>query len=80
METRQLRAEGVDLRTFAVTRRSLIAFTVFTAALWILAAVLSVAGEPALPLLPILCSVWLAVQIRSHRAQLHSEIGSGTKL
>jgi hypothetical protein len=49
------------------TRRSLVAFGIFTVLFWALAVwAVSFTGEFVFPLLPILCTVWLVVRIRRY--------------
>jgi hypothetical protein len=70
LETRQLRAEGIDLPSYPVTRKSLISVAVITGFLWIAVAVLIFIGKPVFPLLPIATTVWLAFQARRWRTRL----------
>jgi hypothetical protein len=67
-ETQRLRAEGIDLPSYPVTRKSLITLGIITGLLWALVVVLVAIGRPVIPLLPIACTVWLAVQLRRWRA------------
>ncbi|WP_143111461.1 hypothetical protein [Arthrobacter sp. ov118] len=67
-ETQRLRDEGIDLPSYPVTRKSLISVGIITGLLWALVVVLVAIGRPVIPLLPIACTVWLAVQFRRWRA------------
>ena len=60
LETRELRAEGIDLPSYPVTRKTLVTTTVITGIAWIAFAVFAVAGDPLSLVLPIACTVWLA--------------------
>lgn len=70
-ETSALRAEGVDLPSYTVTRKTLISFSVLTCLLWIVFAVLAFFGKYYVPLAPIACTVWLAVMVRRWRTMPH---------
>lgn len=67
-EARDLRAEGVDVPSYTVTRKTLLFFAAITCALWIAFAVLAFYGEPVFPLVPIAASAWLIFQVRRWRA------------
>jgi hypothetical protein len=71
VETRKLRAEGIVLPSYPVTRKSLISFAVITAILWVVFAFLVAAGRPTFPLLPIVGTIWLAYQLLRLRSQPH---------
>ena len=62
IETRQLRAEGIDLPSYPVTRKTLIFTAAITAILWIIFAFLVANDRPTFPLLPIVGTVWLGYQ------------------
>lgn len=53
LETRQLRAEGIDLPGYPATRKTLITNAVLAGFLWALFAVTVASGQPVFPLLPI---------------------------
>jgi hypothetical protein len=63
IETRKLRAEGIVLPSYPITRKSLISTAVITAILWGLFAFLVATGRPTFPLLPIVATIWLAYQV-----------------
>jgi hypothetical protein len=67
-ETRSLRAEGIDLPAFAVTRKAVIYLAITTCVLWFAFAVLTVAGAFAFPLVPIALTIMLVVQARQWRS------------
>jgi len=71
VETRKLRAEGIVLPSYPVTRKSLISLAVITAILWVVFAFLVAAGRPTFPLLPIVGTIWLAYQLLRLRSQPH---------
>src|SRR4051812_45933808 len=56
-ETRDLRAEGIDLPAFAVTRKAVIGSAIITGLLWLAFALLAIAGELTFPLVPIALTV-----------------------
>lgn len=62
VETRQLRAEGIELPSYPVTRKSLISAAVITGALWVIYGVAVVMNQDqfVFPLLPIAGTIWLA--------------------
>jgi MFS family permease len=66
-EARQLRAEGIELPSYPVTRKSLISVGVLTGVLWIAFAVVALSGRPVFPLVPIACTAWLVFQVRRWR-------------
>jgi hypothetical protein len=66
-ETRALRAEGVDVPTYTVTRKTLISFSVLTCVLWIVFAVVAFLGKWYVPMAPIACIAWLVVMVRRWR-------------
>ena len=68
VENRQLRAEGIDLPSTPVTRKSLISLGIMTGSLWALFVVLVAIGRPVVPLLAVGCTVWLVLQIRRWKA------------
>ena len=63
-ETRALRADGVDVPAYAVTRQSVVSTAIITGLLWISFAALAFGGEFVFPFVPIACTVWLAVQFQ----------------
>ncbi|KNC20468.1 hypothetical protein AC792_00495 [Arthrobacter sp. RIT-PI-e] len=69
-ELNALRRSGEEPLPQIPTRRSLIAFGVFTVAFWALVIWATASGSSfVIPLLPILCTIWLIVSIRRyHRA------------
>jgi hypothetical protein len=69
VETHQLRAEGIELPSYPVTRKSLISAAVITVVLWIIfgVAVAMNQDEFVFPLLPIAGTAWLAFQVRRWR-------------
>jgi hypothetical protein len=67
-ETRVLRAEGIDLPAFAVTRKAITNLAIVTGLLWFAFAALTFAGEPAFPLVPIAMTIMLAIQARQWRS------------
>lgn len=67
LEARQLRAEGIELPSYPVTRKSLITLTIITGVLWIAFAVLVFSGRPVFPLVPIAGTAWLVFQGRRWR-------------
>jgi len=67
-ETRALRAEGVDMPAFVITRKAVIVLAVFTGALWVVFAALTFFGAFAVPLVPIAWSLVLAFQARQWRS------------
>jgi hypothetical protein len=68
LETRQLRAEGIDLPGFPATRKTVITNAVLAGFLWALFAVTVAIGVPVFPLLPVAATIWLAYLIRRWRA------------
>jgi hypothetical protein len=66
-ETRTLRAEGVHVPTYTVTRKTLISFSVLTCVLWIAFVVVAFFGKSYVPLAPIACTIWLVVMVRRWR-------------
>ncbi len=69
-ETARLRAEGVDVPSYAAyptSRKALVSIAVITGVLWIIFAISASFGELFFPLVPISCTVWLAIQIRRWR-------------
>jgi hypothetical protein len=66
-ETRALRAEGVDVPTYTVTRKTLISFSVLTCVLWIVFAIVAFLGKSYNPLAPMACTVWLVIMVRRWR-------------
>lgn len=67
-ETRALRAEGVDLPAFAVTRKAVIFLAIITGVLWCVFAGLAFAGQFVFPLVPIAMTIMLAFQARQWRS------------
>jgi hypothetical protein len=67
-ETRELRAEGIDMPGFVITRKALIVLCVITGGLWIVSAALAFLGEFAFPLVPIAWTVLLAFQVRKWKS------------
>ncbi|WP_306911017.1 hypothetical protein [Arthrobacter sp. B3I9] len=67
-ETRALRAEGIDLPAFAVTRKAGIYLAITTGLLWFAFAALAVAGQFTFPLVPIAMTLMLAFQARQWKA------------
>lgn len=67
-ETRALRAEGIDLPAFAVTRKAVIFLAIITGLLWFSFAMLAFAGQFAFPLVPIAMTIMLAIQARQWRS------------
>jgi hypothetical protein len=63
IETRKLRAEGIVLPSYPVTRKSLISSAVITAILWVIFAFLVATGRPTFPVLPIIGTIWLTYQL-----------------
>ena len=65
LETRQLRAEGIEMPSHPVTRKSLISAAVITAVLWIINGVAVAMNQDqfVFPLLPIAATAWLAFQV-----------------
>lgn len=76
IEARQLRAEGIVLPSYPVTRKSLISIAVITAVLWVVFAFLVATGRPTFPLLPIVGTIWLVYQL----LRLRAGEGSGVEL
>lgn len=70
-ETRALRAEGVDMPGFVITRKALIVLSVITGLLWVVFVVLAFLGEVASLLVPIAWTVLLAFQVRQWRSLPH---------
>lgn len=66
-EARQLRAEGIELPSYPVTRKSLISMGVLTGVLWIAFAVVAFSGRPVFPLVAIAATAWLVFQIQRWR-------------
>ncbi|MET1156397.1 hypothetical protein [Arthrobacter sp.] len=58
-ETRALRAEGIDLPAFAVTREAVISGAIITGLLWFAFACLAFSGQLTFPLVPIVLTVML---------------------
>ncbi|MFC9352855.1 MULTISPECIES: hypothetical protein [Terrabacteria group] len=58
-ETRQLRAEGIDLPSYPVSRKSLVTNAVITGVAWVGFAVFAAAGQPPAVVLPVACTGWL---------------------
>lgn len=71
VETRQLRAEGIELPSYPVTRKSLISAAVITGALWVIYGVAVVMNQDqfVFPLLPIAGTIWLAFQVHHWRTR-----------
>ena len=67
-ETRALRAEGIDLPAFAVTRKAVVSCAIITGLLWFAFAGLVFAGQLAFPLVPIAMTIMLVFQARSWRS------------
>lgn len=67
LETRQLRAEGIELPSYPVTRKSLISAAVIAGVLWIIFGIAISKGQLVLPLLSIACTVWLVFLVRRWR-------------
>lgn len=67
LETRQLRAEGIELPSYPVTRKSLISAAVITGVLWIIFGIAISTGQLVFPLLPIAGTAWLAFQVHRWR-------------
>jgi hypothetical protein len=67
-ETRALRAEGVDMPAFVMTRKALTVLSIITGVLWVVFAVLAFLGESVFPLVPIAWTVFLAFQARQWRS------------
>lgn len=70
-ETRALRAEGVDLPAFVMTRKALIVFSVIAGLQWVAFAVLVFLYEFAFPLVPIAWTILLAFQGRQWSSLPH---------
>lgn len=68
LETRQLRAEGIDLPRYPATTKTVITNAVLAGFLWALFAVTVAIGQPVFPLLPIAATIWLAYLIRPWKA------------
>ncbi|TSE15042.1 hypothetical protein B1A87_003040 [Arthrobacter sp. KBS0703] len=68
LETRQLRAEGITLPSYPVTRKTLISNAVITGILWALFAVLVIIGQPVFPLLAVASTIWLLYLLLRWRA------------
>lgn len=68
LEARQLRAEGINLPSYPVTRKTLITHAVLAGILWVLFAVTVAIGQPVFPLLPIAATIWLAYLMRRWKA------------
>ncbi|WP_461187909.1 hypothetical protein [Arthrobacter sp. Z4-13] len=68
-ESSKLRAEGIVLPSFPITRKTLISMTVITAVLWIAFVFLVAIGRHTFPLLPILGTIWLAYQFCRQRSE-----------
>jgi MFS family permease len=66
-EARQFRAEGIELPSYRVTRKSLISVGVLTGVLWVAFAVVALSGRPVFPLVPIAGTAWLVFQVRRWR-------------
>jgi hypothetical protein len=71
LETRQLRAEGIDLPSYPATGNPVTANAIITAILWVLFAVTVAIGQPVFPLLQIAVTIWLAYLIGRWRAGSH---------
>lgn len=67
LETRQLRAEGIELPDYPVTRKSLISAAVITGVLWIIFGIAISTGQLVFPLLPIAGTVWLVFLVHRWR-------------
>mgnify|MGYP000385927106 CR=1 FL=1 len=67
-ETRALRAEGVDMPAFVMTRKALTFLTIITGVLWVVFAALAFLGEFAFPLVTTAWTVFLALQARQWRS------------
>jgi hypothetical protein len=59
LETRQLRAEGTDLPSYPVTRKTLVTTTVITCIAWAWLAAFAGTGQPLPIVLPVACTMWL---------------------
>jgi hypothetical protein len=73
IETRQLRAEGIVMPPYPITRKSLISVAVITTILWVVFAFLFATSRPTFPLLPIVGTVWLAYQLLRLRSLPHKK-------
>ncbi|MFC9350454.1 hypothetical protein [Arthrobacter sp. NPDC057013] len=69
-ETRQLRAEGIDLPSYPVTRKSLIGNAVIVGVVWTAFGFLVASGRTAIPLLPIAGTIWLLYQLHRWKTRL----------
>ena len=76
LETRQLRAEGIELPSYPITRKSLISVAVITGVLWIAFAVVATSGRPVFPLVPIAGTAWLIFQ--GWRWKQRSDLSQGS--
>lgn len=74
-ELNELRRRGDEPLPQIPTRRSLVAFGIFTAIFWgFVVWFISSSGNFVFPLLPILCTIWLVVSTRRyHRAGISAE-------
>jgi hypothetical protein len=67
-ETRALRAEGVDMPAFVMTRKALTVLSIITGVLWVVFAILAFLGELVFPLVPVAWTVLLAFQARQFKS------------
>ncbi|MBT2521857.1 hypothetical protein [Arthrobacter sp. ISL-28] len=71
LETRQLRAEGIELPGYPATRKTVITNALLAGVLWTLFAVTAAIDMPVFPLLPIAATIWLVYLIRRWKAGSH---------
>ena len=64
LETRHLRAEGVELPSLEVTRKVLMVTAALCVVTWIVYAVGAINGEPGSLVLPTVCTIWLVYLVR----------------
>jgi hypothetical protein len=68
LESRQLRAEGINLPGYPANRKTVTTNAGITGMLWVVYAVLAIYGMPMIPLLPVAATIWLAYLIWRWRA------------
>lgn len=68
LESRQLRAEGIDLPSHPVTRKTLVTNVVITGVAWVGYAVFGATGRPLSVVLPVACTIWLLYLFRRWKA------------
>jgi hypothetical protein len=73
-----LRADGIELSSYPVTRKSMISAAAITVALWVVFGVAVVMGQDlsVFPLLPSAGTVWLASSVHRWRSRRPAELQS----